>query len=203
MRVFLSGLFLRRTYLSNRKLSLYRWFCYIRFHWFFFKFLVLLLLLLYYSCLHLALSLVFYSTSHALILLYHVYFLLDIACYLYLVLYACAHDTIFDAHLWFRFIDTRVLIYVRHLAFAYHSLESSESPESSCPGLRVWSLWILLVADQSSIAVAWIIANCLKFYPLRLPARLSSFPSVTRKRPFVQFIIVYLFVFSHLCLSVM
>ena len=38
--------------------------------------------------------------------------------YIYLLLYACAHDTIFNAFLGFRFIDTRVLIYTRHLVFA-------------------------------------------------------------------------------------
>jgi len=37
--------------------------------------------------------------------------------YIYLLLHACVHDTIFNACLWFRFIDTRVLIYARHLAF--------------------------------------------------------------------------------------
>ena len=36
---------------------------------------------------------------------------------IYLLLYACAHDTIFNACLWFRFIDTRVLIPARHLTF--------------------------------------------------------------------------------------
>ena len=38
--------------------------------------------------------------------------------YIYLLLHACAHDTIFNACLWFEFIDTRVLIYAHHLAFA-------------------------------------------------------------------------------------
>jgi len=33
-----------------------------------------------------------------------------------LLLYAYAHDTVFNACLWFEFIDTRVLIFVRHLA---------------------------------------------------------------------------------------
>jgi len=37
---------------------------------------------------------------------------------LYLLLHVCAHDTVFDAWLWFSFIDTRVLIFARHLSFA-------------------------------------------------------------------------------------
>jgi len=36
----------------------------------------------------------------------------------FLFMCACAHDMIFNACLWFRFIDTRVLIFARHLAFA-------------------------------------------------------------------------------------
>ena len=61
---------------------------------------------------------VLFHQSPALILLFHVYSLLDITCYLYLFLYACTHDVIFNACLLFGFIDTRVLIYARHLAFA-------------------------------------------------------------------------------------
>jgi len=38
--------------------------------------------------------------------------------YIYLLLNARAHDTVFNACLWFRFIDTRVPIYARHLALA-------------------------------------------------------------------------------------
>ena len=38
----------------------------------------------------------------------------------------------------------------------HHSPGSSDSSGSSCPGFRAWSVWILLVADQSGAAVAWI-----------------------------------------------
>jgi len=66
--------------------------------------------LLYYSCLHPALPLMFYSTSLLLLSYYTCvfpawYHLL----YIYMLPYACAHDSIFNACLWFRFIDTRVL----------------------------------------------------------------------------------------------
>jgi len=51
-----------------------------------------------------------------------------------------------------------VLIYAHHLTFTiYHSLESSDFPESSCSGLGAWSLWILLITDQSGAVVAWFI----------------------------------------------
>ena len=75
--------------------------------------------LLYYTCSYPSFPLVFYSTC---LLLLSYYTMCSLAqyhlLYIYLLLYACAHDTIFNACLWFRFIDTRVLIYARHLAFA-------------------------------------------------------------------------------------
>ena len=89
--------------------------------------------LLYYNCLHPALSLVFYFTTLISYLIIPCafptwYHLLSI----YLFLYACAHDTIFNACLWFRFIDTRALIHARHLAF-------------TTPLVReLWLPWILV-----------------------------------------------------------
>jgi len=56
---------------------------------------------------------------------------------LYLLLYACAHDMVFNACLWFRFIDTRVLIYASHLALA--SLLAGE----------FWLSWILMSRSRS------------------------------------------------------
>jgi len=132
-------------------------FAFIRFY---FKFPMLWLLLLYYT---------------AYIMLYHLCSIPPILCSyliipwvfsawycllsLYLLLYVCAHDTIFNACLWFRFIDTRVLSLHAIWHSHHHSLGSSDSPGSSCPGLGVWSLWILPVADQSSTAEAWIIGK--------------------------------------------
>ena len=52
--------------------------------------------------------------------------------YIYLFLHAYAHNTVFNAWFWFGFIDTRVLILVRHLAFA--------SPLAG----EFWLLWILM-----------------------------------------------------------
>ena len=75
-----------------------------------------------------------YYVITAYILLYHLCYIPPVSCsyliipwvfpawyqllYIYLLLHAYAHDTIFNAYLWFRFIYTRVLIYARHLAFA-------------------------------------------------------------------------------------
>ena len=57
--------------------------------------------------------------------------------YIYLLLHACAHNTVFNVCLWFRFIDTRMLIYARHLVFASPlALGSFDSPRSSYPGLK-------------------------------------------------------------------
>jgi len=160
--------------------------------------------LLYSNCLHFALPLVFYSTSLLSYLIipwvfpawYHL-------LYIYLLLLACAHDTVFNACLWFRFIDTRVLIYARHLAFA--------SPLAG----EFWLAWILMSrswslerVDSPSCWSEWRIwgmdpSRPPEPYPSRLLVRLLSFPSVNSWAPFVLFILVCPFVFSHLRLSVM
>jgi len=57
--------------------------------------------------------------------------------YIYLLLYACPHYTVFNAYLWFGFIDTRVLIFARHLALA--------SPLAR----EFWLLWILMSRSWS------------------------------------------------------
>ena len=75
-----------------------------------------------------------YYTIHVHLLLYHWYSTSLVSCsyliipwvlpawyhlfYIYLLLHAYAHDTVFNACLWFSFIDTHVLIFSRHLAFA-------------------------------------------------------------------------------------
>jgi len=46
------------------------------------------------------------------------------------------------------FIDARVLSLHATWHSPHHSLGSSDSPRPACFDLRVWSLWILLVADQ-------------------------------------------------------
>ena len=100
--------------------------------------------------------------------------------YIYLLLHAYAHDTVFNAWLWFGFIVTRVLTYARHLAFVSPLAwgVQSDSPGSSCPGNGAWSVWIPPVADQSGAAEAWIPSRQSELYPSRLPVRLSSFPFV-------------------------
>ena len=102
-------------------------------------------ILLYHSC--------SIPPAPVLILSYPEYSCLTSTC-----LHASAHDTVFNAWLWFGFIDTLVLISARHLAFASPLAwgVSSDSPGSSCPGHGAWSVWIPLVADQSGAAEAWI-----------------------------------------------
>ena len=142
---------------------------------------------LYYSCLHSALPLVFYSTS-LFVLSYHtmsIPYLILLAIYIYLLLYACPHDTVFNAYLWFRFIDTRVLIFARHLALAspltgefwllWILLSKSWS----------WSLWILPVADLRGAAIAWIISR---------PSRSPSF-----KAPMLGSKVLLLWLWASFC----
>jgi len=97
-----------------------------------------------------------YYIIAAYILLYHLYSIPPVSCsyliipwgfpvwyyllYIYLLLYACAHDTVFNACLWFRFIDTRVLISAVIWHSHHRSLGISDSPGSSCLGFRAWSL---------------------------------------------------------------
>ena len=75
---------------------------------------------------------------------------------LYLLLYVCAHDMVFNACLWCELIDTRVFIYAHHLAFVLPLFGKFWLSWILSSGLRAWSLWILAVADQSGAAEAWI-----------------------------------------------
>ena len=124
--------------------------------------------------------------------------------YIYLLFYACAHDTIFKACLWFGFIDTCVFIYARHLA-----LTLSLAGEFWLPWILMSRFWRLELVDSpccwpercsGSVDHQQTVWRPILPGP---PARLSSFPSVNSWTPLVLFILVHLFVFSHLRLSVM
>jgi len=161
--------------------------------------------LLYYTCSHPALSLLFYATS----LLLLSYYTMSISCLISLAIYLPAsvclcsrHD--FQGCLWFRFIDTRVCIYARHLALA--------SPLAR----EFWLFWILMSRFRSLKLVdspgCWSEMRSGSMDPQQtvkspiLPGpsvRLSSFSSVNSWAPFIPFILVHLIVFSHLRLSVM
>ena len=73
--------------------------------------------------------------------------------YIYLLLHACAYDTVYNAYLWLGFIDTHVLISTGHLAFTSPLAWSSDASRSSCPGFRAWSVWILPVGDLQKASV--------------------------------------------------
>jgi len=124
--------------------------------------------------------------------------------YIYLLLHACAHAMIFNACLWFGFIDTRVLIYARHLAFASQLAGEFWLPWIFKSRSRIVELmdspscWPEMCSD--SVDLQQTIWSPILSGP---PARLSSFPSINSWAPFVLFISVHLFVFSHLRLSVM
>jgi len=113
------------------------------------------------------------------------------------------HDTVFNACFWFRFIDTRVLVPARHLAFITPLIGEFlttldlhvQIPELGLWWTSRWSEW-----RSGSIVDQW--KTILGPYPSWSPACPSSFSFVTRKS-IVLFIILYLFVFSLLHLSVM
>ena len=80
----------------------------------------------------------------------------------------------------------------------HHSPESSDSPGSSCPGLRVWSVWILSVANQSGAVVAWISSRPSRAPSFRALCSVLEFSYYDSEPPFVLFILVPSFVFSQL-----
>ena len=92
--------------------------------------------------------------------------LISLVIYIYLLLYVCPHDTVFNACLWFKFIDTLVLIFVRHLALASPLVGEFWLLWILMSRSWAWSLWILPVADLRGATVAWII---------RRPSRAPSF----------------------------
>ena len=81
--------------------------------------------------------------------------------------------------------------------------EVSKSPESACPDPKAWSLWILSVADQRWQRKRGSLAERLRPYPFMPSCLALKFSFCISWAPFVLFILVYLFVFSQLRLSVM
>ena len=103
---------------------------YIRFSVYDLYYIITAYILLYHSC-----SIPPVSCSQLIIpyVFFAWYHLLNI----YLLLYAWAYGMIFNACLWFEFIDTRVFIYARHLILA--------SPLAG----EFWLPWILMSRSQS------------------------------------------------------
>ena len=79
-------------------------------------------------------------SSSCLILL--VIYLLALAC-------LCSRHDFSKACLWFRLVDTLVLINARHLASHHHLPGSTDSSGFSCPGLGAWIVGDLLAEDQA------------------------------------------------------
>jgi len=111
-------------------------------------------------------------------------------CHLYtshhLMSHSCsgvhAQDMFFNACFWFGFIDIRVLIPARHLAFITPLVgEFSDSPESACPDPRAWTvinIQLIRVVQQQHSGSAKTSSGP---YPSKPSTRLSSFPFVTRE----------------------
>jgi len=112
--------------------------------------------------------------------------------YIYLLLYACAHDTIFNASLWFGFIDTRVLIYAHHLALA--------SPLAG----EFWLPWILMYRSQSLEHVNFPVADLRGAAVALISSRLSealSFQSPCASLEFFHCKLVSAICTVHTCTS--
>ena len=112
-------------------------------------------------------------------------------------LYSCMlMSTTWFSCLQSRFTDTHVLTYTRHLAFILLLAwgVSSDSPGFSCPGFGAWSVWVPLVADQSSAAVVWTIRSSI----LPGPCVPLEFPCCKLVSALLLFMFVYFLVFSQL-----
>jgi len=116
---------------------------------FYFGFMVISLSLLCYICLHPGLTTwVILHWSPALIILYHVYFLLDITYYFSACSYMFVLTTRFSLHIYDSDLSIRVCLSLYTTWHSQHyTLGSFWLPESSSSDPRAWSLWILLVAD--------------------------------------------------------
>jgi len=129
-----------------------------------------------------------------------------------LSLYVCTLDFEFPSESWFSLIFTGQRLYLYawiisldhvHMCLSVHASwpyfcthwVDSNNHGPACLDFRVWSLWNLQVADQSSAVEAWIIGRSSRTLLFQASARLSSFPIVARERSFVLLILVYLIVF--------
>jgi len=139
MRVSCLDYFLDVLIPWSYQLGLYAGFCLICFRQILLQISGLwLLLLLYFICVHPALPLVFYSTSLLLLSYYtiHVPCLISIAISLPAAVCLC-YETVFNACLWFIFIDTLVLVPAHHLTFTTPLFGG------------FWLPWILMSRSQS------------------------------------------------------
>jgi len=115
-----------------------------------------------------------------------------------------AHDMVFNACFWFGFIDTHALDPARHLPFIT-SLVGEFWLSWICM-FRSWNLELVKSLGCWSEMRSESMNHQLtvqSHFLLGLPARLSSFFFCNSCASFMPFIIVYLFVFSYLRLSVM
>jgi len=135
-----------------------------------------LLLLLCYIRLHPGTCILFHQ-SLVRIILYHACSLLDIIYYLSTFFYMYVLMTRFSIHaplIW-------IYRYTRAcpctpLGIHYTTCWGvSDSPGSSCPDPRAWSLWYLLVAYQRFVGVAWIIGRQSETQSFQAPCSALEF----------------------------
>ena len=121
-----------------------------------------------------------------------------------LLLYACAHDMIFNTCSFDSDLLTHVCLSLHATWHSpYHSLGSFWLPWIFMFRSRSLKLVDLPVADQRCAAEAWIIGRPSRVLFFQAPWLAFEFFCCNSWTSFVLFIIVYLFIFSHLRLSVM
>ena len=161
--------------------------------------------LLYYNCLHPALPLMFYSIS----LLLSTYYTMSIPCLISLAIYLPASACLCSRY------SFQYIIMIQFYRYTWAYLCTPLGIRITLVG-EFWFLWILMSRSQSLQRVDFFSywpEKCSGGVDLQqtiwnpiLPGpstRLSSIPSINSWAPFVLFIFVHLFAFSHLRLSVM
>ena len=158
---------------------------------------MIIILYMFMSCF----PLMFYPIS-LLLLSYHI---MSSSCLILLVIYLltlaclCSRHDFSNVCLWFRFVDTLVLIYACHLAFTSPLAGESDSSEFSCPGLGAWTEGDSSCWGPSLLLRSWQ-TSCSSSPILPLLAR-GIFSYLVSALLYYSYL--YIFIFSHLRLSVM
>ena len=137
------------------------------------------------------------STEPVQLVLSHLFITsLDVS---FLFMCACAHDTVFNTYSFDSNLSTHVCLFpYATWHSSQYSLGSFWPPGFSCLDPEAWRLWILSVVYQRCAAVAWIIGRLSKALSFQAPARLSSFPFVTRER-LLYCSYLYISLYSRIC----
>ena len=131
-----------------------------------FRFMIITILYLHISCFT---TCILFHQFSTLILSYHEQFLLDITCYISTCSCMPVLTTQFLMHVYDS--DLSIDVYLRTpLDIRITTLQgSSDFPRFSCPGPGAWSVWILPVAYQRCVPVAWILSRLSRTLSFQAP----------------------------------